>query len=242
MYLIWRELSYLIKLRQAYLLSAWNSSRISSRTVLFTNVPDEYLTHQRLHSMFSDVSQVWLVSDFEDLEEKVDDITKTALKLEAGEIKLISKAVKAAMKGKKGSGDGDQVRQAGPTSWNQFLQSKDRPTHRLKPLIGKKVDTIDYGKDHLRELLPEVQANQRSHIAGKEKLINAVLIEFETMGAAQAASTMSLPGKLSTFVARQTGVMPGEIIWKNLKMNARNRSLRRVLATAFISAMILFWR
>jgi hypothetical protein len=192
--------------------------------------------------MFTDVSQVWLVSDFADLEEQVDDVTQTALKLEAGEIKLIQNAVKAAMKGKKGSSDDHQVRQAKPTSWTEFVESKDRPTHRLKPLIGKKVDTIDYGKDHLRELLPEMQASQRSHIAGKENLLNAVFIEFETMGAAQAASTISLHDKPSTFIARQTGVMPGEIIWKNLKMNAWDRSLRRGLATAFIFAMILFWR
>ncbi|KAJ4351591.1 uncharacterized protein N0V89_006934 [Didymosphaeria variabile] len=241
LYLIWRELSYLIKLRQAYLLSAWSSSRISSRTVLFTNVPEEYLTHQRLHRMFSGVSQVWLVSDFADLEEQVDDMNKTALKLEGGEMKLIQKAVKAAMKGKKGSGADGQTTQPKPTSWNEFLASKDRPTHRLKFLIGKKVDTIDYGKDHLRELLPEVQASQRSHIAGKEKLLNAVFIEFETMAAAQTASAIIIHDKPATFVARQTGILPGEVIWKNLKMNSWDRSLRRGLATAFIFAMILFW-
>ncbi|KAL1593300.1 hypothetical protein SLS60_010908 [Paraconiothyrium brasiliense] len=241
LYLIWRELSYLIKLRQAYLLSAWNSSRISSRTVLFTNVPDEYLTHQRLHRMFSGVSQVWLTSDFAHLEEQVDDVNKTALKLEGGEMKLIQKAVKAAVKSRKGSGADGQTTQPKPTSWNEFVASKDRPTHRLKLLIGKKVDTIDYGKDHLRELLPEVQASQRSHIAGKEKLLNAVFIEFETMAAAQTASAITIHDKPATFVARQTGILPGEIIWKNLKMNSWNRSLRRGLATAFIFAMILFW-
>ncbi|KAL5423432.1 hypothetical protein PMIN04_003949 [Paraphaeosphaeria minitans] len=241
LYLIWREVSYLIKLRQAYLLSAWNSSRISSRTVLFTNVPSEYLTHQRLHRMFHGVSQVWLVSDFTDLEEKVDDVNKTALKLEGGEMKLIQKAVKAAAKSKKGGSVEDQGRQPKLTSWNEFLQSKDRPTHRLKPLIGKKVDTIDYGKGHLRQILPEVQASQRSHIAGKEKLLNAVFIEFDTLAAAQTASAIAIHDKPATFIARQTGILPGEIIWKNLKMNSWDRSLRRGIATAFIFAMILFW-
>ncbi|KAF1966178.1 DUF221-domain-containing protein [Bimuria novae-zelandiae CBS 107.79] len=197
LYLIWRELLYVIKLRQAYLLTAWNASRISSRTVLFTNVPDEYLTHRHL-------------------EENVDDITQTALKLENGDMKLIQKSVKQAMKDKKGSGtesmDG-QARQPKLTSWDHFVSSKDRPTHRLKLLIGHKVDTIDYGKDHLKELLLEVQASQRSHIAGKEKIVES----------------------------RQWGILPGEIIWGNLKMNAWDRSLRRGVATTFICAMTLFW-
>lgn len=243
LYLIWRELSYLIKIRQAYLLSAWNASRISSRTVLFTNVPEEYLTHQRLHSMFSGVSQIWLVSDFTDLEESAEDVNDTALKLEGAEIKLIRNAVKKHAKAnKKGDGSLDtQAMQPKPTSWDQFLSSKDRPTHRLKPIVGHKVDTIDYGTDHLRELLPELQAKQQSHIAGKEKLVNACFIEFETMAAAQAAHAITIHDKPATFVARQWGILPGEIIWKNLKMNAWNRSLRRGLASAFIFAMILFW-
>lgn len=246
--MIWRELSYLVKLRQAYLLSAWNASRISSRTVLFTNVPDEYQSHDRLRHMLSGVSQVWLVSDFEKISDEIDDVNDTALKLESGELKLIQQAVKKAAKGNKGKTDesfdagvSNINGQSAGTSWNQYLTSKDRPTHRLKPLIGKKVDTIDYGKDHLRQQLPEVQALQRSHIAGKEKLLDAVFIEFETMAAAQAATRMTLHHKPATFVARQAGVLPGEIIWKNLKMSSWNRSLRRMLATAFICVMILFW-
>jgi len=192
--------------------------------------------------MFSGVSQVWLVSDFTDLEDDVEDVEKTAVKLEGAEIKLIRKAVKQVKKGdKRGNGVTDnQMEQPKPTSWDQFLSSKDRPTHRIKPLIGRKVDTIDYAADHLRERLPEVQASQRSHIAGKEKLLNAVFIEFETMASAQAASAITIHDKPATFVARQWGILPGEIIWKNLKMNAWNRSLRRGLATAFIFAMILF--
>lgn len=191
--------------------------------------------------MFSGVSQVWLVSDYRDLEEKVEDVNKTALKLENGEMKLIQKSVKAAKKGKKGSVPEEQGGQPKPTSWDEFVKSKDRPTHRLKLLIGKKVDTIDYGKDHLREVLPQVQAMQRSHVGGKEKLLNAVFIEFETLTAAYAASAVTIHDKPATFVARQTGILPSEIIWKNLTMNAWDRSLRRGLAFAFIFAMILFW-
>lgn len=42
MYVITRESIYFINLRRAYLLAPFNSARISSRTVLFTDVPVEY--------------------------------------------------------------------------------------------------------------------------------------------------------------------------------------------------------
>lgn len=42
-YMITRESIYFINLRQAYLMSPFYTSRISSRTVLFTSVPEDYM-------------------------------------------------------------------------------------------------------------------------------------------------------------------------------------------------------
>jgi len=42
-YMITRESIYYINLRQAYLMSPFYTSRISSRTVLFTSVPEDYM-------------------------------------------------------------------------------------------------------------------------------------------------------------------------------------------------------
>jgi hypothetical protein len=61
LFLIGREVLYLTKIRQAYLLSTLNASRISQRTVIFTNVPDHYLSHECLRSIFTSVSQIRLV-------------------------------------------------------------------------------------------------------------------------------------------------------------------------------------
>jgi len=60
LFLIGREMKYLVRVRQAYLMLTWNASRISQRTVLFTDVPEADLTLDRLHSRFSHVAQVWL--------------------------------------------------------------------------------------------------------------------------------------------------------------------------------------
>jgi hypothetical protein len=77
MFLIGREMLYLVKVRQAYLLCTWNASRISQRTVLFTDISEQDLSLERLHTMFPKIAQIWLVPDVEDLDDDVEDGTQT---------------------------------------------------------------------------------------------------------------------------------------------------------------------
>jgi hypothetical protein len=228
MFVIGRETIYLAKVRQAYMLTTWNASRISQRTVLFTNVPEKHLSLESLRTLFPKVAQIWLVPDVDDLDDDVEELEKTIPKLEKSEIKWMQKVNK---KQKKRSGEKD----AG-------FEKKLRPTHKLKLLIGKKVDSIDHYSQQIKELLPKIQAAQRSHLARQEKLMSAVFIEFETMAAAQSAASHNHHRKpTSDPVARQMGVLPQEIIWKNLGISAKSRFLRKLLATIFISLLILFW-
>jgi hypothetical protein len=228
MFVIGRETIYLAKVRQAYMLTTWNASRISQRTVLFTNVPEKHLSLESLRTLFPKVAQIWLVPDVDDLDDDVEELEKTIPKLEKSEIKWMQQVNK---KQKKRSGEK-----------NAGLEKKLRPTHKLKLLIGKKVDSIDYYSNQIKELLPKIQAAQRSHLARQEKLMSAVFIEFETMAAAQSAASHNQHRKpTSDPVARQMGVLPQEIIWKNLDISAKSRFLRKLLATIFISLLILFW-
>lgn len=90
MYMVTRESIYYINLRQAYLLSPLYASRMSSRTVLFTSVPDEYLDETKLRRMYGNrVKNIWIANDCEEMENAVEERDKVALKLEAAETKLI---------------------------------------------------------------------------------------------------------------------------------------------------------
>jgi hypothetical protein len=218
MFLIARETIYLAKIRKAYLLSSWNASRISQRTVLFTNVPNNLLSHDRLRAMFRGVSYIWLVTDTSELEDDVNELNEAALKLEDGELKMIQQAQK----------DGR-------------VNNSKRPTSKLKLLVGEKVDTIDHNRRCLSHLLPKVQKAQQSHMQGRGDLNGAVFIEFDTLADAQTAQALAIYDKPASFVSRQMGVLPNEIIWKSLKMNAWNRYARRIIATALITLLILFW-
>jgi hypothetical protein len=227
MFLIGRETLYLAKVRQAYLLTTWSASRISQRTVLFTNVPEEYLTLEAVHTLFTNVAQVWLVPDVDELEDDMEELEKTVPKLEASEIKFMKKVNK---KQRKSSGEKDNI------------EKGLRPTHRLKPLIGKKVDSIEHYRQQLKELLPKIKSAQESHIAGKEKTLSAVFIEFDTMAAAQSAAKHNKHRRpTGDITTRQMGVLPDEVIWKNLGISSKSRFARKILATLAISALILFW-
>lgn len=206
-YLVTRESIFYINLRQAYLLSPYYASRLSSRTVLFTSVPKEYLVEDNLRRMLgASVRRVWFASDVSDLEDEVEQRDKAAMKLEGAEIKMIKaanaarlKEEKAKLKAEKKDGTrrlsdetalGNDIEMVQlNTVAARYLSPKDRPTHRLKPLIGKKVDTIDWCRTELQKLVPkveEMQAKQRA-MGSDIKKLNSVFVEFTTIQEAQAA-------------------------------------------------------
>jgi hypothetical protein len=94
-----RECIYCVNIRQAYLMAPFYAERQSSRTVLFTCVPREYLYEARLRATFGNgVKKVWLPRDGDDLEKLVKERDQTAFRLEKAEIALIMAANAAKAK------------------------------------------------------------------------------------------------------------------------------------------------
>lgn len=220
--MITREHIFYINLRQAYFYSAAYASRISSRTVLFTAVTENYLNKDKIRAMFGleKVKNVWVATDTAELEEKVKERDNAAMKLEGAETKLIVLANQArnkALKKKKGSvedgpaeesvGDFDDESGSVAAKW---VQAKDRPTHRLKFLIGKKVDTINWARSEIERLTPEVEELQAKHRAGDAKLVSSVFVEFYKQADAQ--------------LAYQSGMLLEALIISHCGTNSRSRS------------------
>lgn len=247
--MVTRETLYFINLRHAYMLSPFVASKISSRTVLFTDVPVEYQSKGKLLELFgTTMRRSWLATDCKELTKLIEERDKDALKLENAEIKLSRTAVKAKIKWdkknekqKKPSSTDVDTEAAIPGS--QWLTKKDRPTHRLGkiPLIGKKVDTIDWGRTELKRLIPEVQHSQVSHGKFETTLLPAVFVEFTTQNAAQAAFRRMGSRNGPRMNPRAIETTPDEVIWKNLKIGSKQRKMRKIVAQAFITVMIIFW-
>jgi len=88
-----RESVYFINLRQAYMLSPYYANRLSSRTVLFTCVPQQVLDERKLRRIFGDtLKNVWIPRETDDLDQLVKEREQTAHRLEKAEIELIKKA------------------------------------------------------------------------------------------------------------------------------------------------------
>lgn len=250
--MVTRESIYYINLRQAYLLSPYYASRLSSRTVLFTSVPDEYLNEANIRRMLGEsVERVWIPTDTGDLEDEVKVRDKTALKLEAAETKLIKAANAARLKANKKKAKKDHEDIAleeltpdveGGSAASRYLSAKDRPTHRLKPLIGKKVDTIDWCRAELEKRIPKVEEMQSKHktLDGVKK-VNAVFVQFTSLQEAQSAYQSLTHHQVLHMAPRYTGMTPGEIIWSNLRIKWWERVLRFTATVSFVVALIVFW-
>ncbi len=251
--MITRESIYYVNLRQAYLLSPLYAKRVSSRTVLFTSVPEEYLDEGKLRRMFGrQMKNLWVATDTKKIEDLVEERDKVAFKLEAAETKLIKLANAARLKSMKKGEHRDDESHLGNTGISdgggesgsvaaRWISAKQRPTHRTKFLVGKKVDTINWCRAELERLLAEVEREQAIHRAGDAKFVGSVFVEFYTQIDAQAAFQMLAHHQALHMAQRFVGVNPAEVIWKNLRIKWWERILRNAATITFVILLIVFW-
>src|SRR5215469_3647687 len=168
MFLIARESVFFISLRQAYLMQPSYRKKLSSRTVLFRAVPDEYLNESRLQRILGPhVVRIWFPTDSKTLQEMMIGLEKIALYLEQAETKLIKAANAARLSSlqkqetpdQSATNGGEQL-ESGQTA-AQWLAAVQRPTHREKLFSGKKVDTIDWARAELRKVIPIVKVDRK---------------------------------------------------------------------------------
>ncbi|EWG46290.1 hypothetical protein FVEG_06831 [Fusarium verticillioides 7600] len=249
-YTIMRECIFYISVRQAFLLTPQYAKRISSRTVLFTSVPKEYLDEARIRSLFNDsVKNVWIPGDTKDLDKIIEERDDAAMKLEKGEVKLLKLCNKERIKSMKKSGTEAEKVASGPSDPEsgdmaaRFIPPKKRPTHRTGPLglIGKKVDTIEWGREELKTLIPKADNAQADWLAGNYEKHSAVFVEFYTQSDAQAAFQTTTHHHALHMAPRFIGVKPDEIVWKSLNFPWWQVVIRRYVVYAIIAVLIIFW-
>jgi calcium permeable stress-gated cation channel len=248
-FMVTRESLYYINTRQAYLLSPLYASRISSRTVLFTSVPTAYADEQKIRRMFGDkLKNVWVARDTKELAKMVDERTKVAMKLEAAETQLIKAANDARLKAVKKGGENDQAASAdievgadSGSAAGKWITPKQRPTHRLKLLIGQKVDTINWSREEIARLNPLIEKEQHTHRTGEAAPLNAVFVEFFDQTEAQAAYQMVAHHQPLHMAPRVVGFTPGDVVWGNLGITWKTRTIREILTIGAVVVTIIFW-
>ncbi|OAA50486.1 DUF221 domain-containing protein [Metarhizium rileyi] len=247
MYMITRECIFYINLRQAYLLTPHYSKRISARTVLFTSVPQDYLDEAKIRNMFNNaVKNVWIAGDTKDLDKKVEERDKVAMKLEGAEVKLIKAVNAARSKALKKGGSDHEAEQDAETAdvISRWVPEKKRPSHRLGPLglVGKKVDTIEWCRSELGKNIPEVEKTQIEWSQnGNFDKVGSLFVEFHTQADAQAAFQVITHHHALHMSPKAIGMKPVDVIWKNLSIPWWQLIIRRYAVYAIVGALIIFW-
>ncbi|TIA45541.1 hypothetical protein D6C83_05701 [Aureobasidium pullulans] len=202
-------------------------------------IEPEDMRHERwIKADFFGVKRVWLATDCTELESLVSTMNDTAISLEESEIKLSTIATKKHLKGEKHFADDPE--RAG-TATQQWIAPKERPSKRIA-LVGRKQDAIDMYREQLKTTMPKVEALQKRHIQGYEKLLPAAFVEFETQRAAQLAYSDPFwrqPGKMEAACIGLAS--PNEIIWPNLAMGKPERWTRTIIANTIVVLLIVFW-
>ncbi|KAL3476478.1 hypothetical protein BJX99DRAFT_140753 [Aspergillus californicus] len=241
-YTITSESLFYANLRQTYLNSPAYAHRMSSRTVLFMSVPDDYKSEKKLRQVFGEsIRRIWITSDCKELDKKVQERDKFAHRLEKLETKLIRSANSMRLKLLKdgtlpGTDGADCEASGGPAMYHKI----QRPTHRLK-LFGEKVDSIRWLRKEIVKMTKDIEPLQEKHRSGKAKLLSAIFIEFRSQSDAQIAlQTLSHHQPLH-MTPRFTGISPDEVVWSALNLSWWQRIVRRFLIQGGIAAMIIFW-
>ncbi|SCU97342.1 LADA_0H05776g1_1 [Lachancea dasiensis] len=234
LFVIYRELVYYTSLRQVVMASPRYAKKLSSRTVLFQTVPKQFLSENEFSKLFHGVKNVWIARAANGLGKQVAKRDKMAVQLENAETKLLSKAVKAIAKLKK-----KDPSFVPTTNIGDYVPLKQRPQHRLKFLVGKKVDTIDYISQELPKLNAEVEELQKKQAEASP--FNSVFVEFESQYAAQVAAQTIIHHEPLAMVPAHIGIAPKDVIWSNLRMFWFERAVRKYAAVAAIVALVLLW-
>jgi hypothetical protein len=231
MFTVARERLWLIGLRQVWNASKSNANRLSSRTVLFLSAPKEALDASNLKRIFGDEAvRLWPATSSEKLEAMVSDRNSKVEQLESAEMSLIQTVNKKAK----------QESQYDDLPDN--LKKSCRPIHRLKtPPVGKQVDSIDWLRKEIKEKESGIAKARENHNAGETHGAAAVFVEFRTLAVAQKAYQQMLSSEVMALTPRFTGILPGEVLWKNLTLTPARRISQEGMATGLVIATIIFW-
>ncbi|KAK5166731.1 phosphate metabolism protein 7 [Saxophila tyrrhenica] len=249
MFMIWRESHYFVRLQQHYFLSPYQKARISTRTILYVNVPEEFRNEDAVRREYNGVRKVWLVTVPKQLADDVDDRDTAATKLETGEMKLLTNVTKRQLKAEKKGNSSSPATGPGGRGNAVTVDKKDVPTHRLPVLkflpLGKKVNTIDWARSELHRLIPQVASDQAALRHDRSEPQGALFIEFESVAAAhnalQQAGAKSKAKSKVKMTPKEIGMTPDEVLWKNVIKSFATVQLFNIVCTAFVWFLCIFW-
>ncbi|KAJ6831976.1 CSC1-like protein ERD4 [Iris pallida] len=115
-----------------------------------------------------------------------------------------------------------------------------KPTNRtgFLGLIGKKVDTIDYCNEKIKELLPRLEEEQKKTL--REKQLPAALVFFNSKAAAVSASQTLHAQMVDTWSVMEAPE-PRQLLWNNLSKKFYERQIRQYIVYIIVLVTVVFY-
>lgn len=237
-YGIYRELLYYVSFRHAFQTTPYIDSLISTRTLLVTSLPKDLVDDEsQVKSLFPAATSITFARDYKDLSKDVKERTKLAGKYEAALNKVVNKSVGLYQKLSKKN-------KPLPEPANQlasYIPEKKQPHHKLKPIIGQKVNTIDYTNEELPKLNEKIKTQQADYLHANA--VGSVFLEFPSQLELQRALQAIRYHKPFRRAGSKaiTNTPPDEIVWDNLSNSNVTRLGKKTIAVTILTLMIIFW-
>ncbi|KAI4138289.1 MAG: hypothetical protein L6R39_006869 [Caloplaca ligustica] len=137
----------------------------------------------------------------------------------------------------------------GEPLWKQYLKDSDRDSMRLPifgwqwmpslPLLGQKVDTIDYCRKEVARLNVEIEQDQKE--PEKFPLMNSAFIQFNHQVAAHMACQSVSHHTPQQMTPRIVEISPDDVIWDNMSVKWWENYIRTAAVILVTAALILGW-
>ncbi|GAA5795702.1 hypothetical protein HPULCUR_001064 [Helicostylum pulchrum] len=240
-YYTYRETKIYITLRRKFLLSPDYADSVAARTIYVPSIPADVNNAQTLERIFSKfpggVRRVWLNRQLEDLPELVQERQNAAISLET----TITKAILATYKHNMKMSGSNQIDEEGLTESDipETIRPKHRDSSIPLPCFGRKVDSITFYHDKIKELNESV--TKRQNESHNFTQVNSAFIEFNEQAAAHMAAQSLMHKESMQMAPRYIQIAPSDIIWENMNIKSYERMLRRFVSIACTTVIIIFW-
>ncbi|KAJ8611906.1 hypothetical protein MRB53_037702 [Persea americana] len=215
----------LIGIRQAHYLNEPHTLKLSSRTVLFTNVSHDALLPENLEKIFgSEAERSWPIRNAGDLEDLIEARKSAVLSLESAEVDLITRVAKR-----------------GKNTNSHDVENGHRPVTRNPPLLGQKSDKIEECRAEVVELTSKIDRHRQAPSRTYPEVAGVFVAFKNQLSAHRAYQQIKFKIPAVPFAERYLDVQPKEVLWKNLDMPLSVRLSKSTIALVFVIVFTIFF-